>query len=432
MGDFIINKLCYEACKNVSWSMKDVTALTKEKDYFSLSNLSPKEILVKGYKYARRVDYLDRCYRAMERKNGKNVAIAIFQSLFPKYTTIDDLYNSCFRLCASKKNLLEVQAKTGIPQDLIKYYARQSKLGILEEDKKSLLLKQQSIKERMPEYYNAIMFLISHDKKDEIIEYFSKTNFKFYSTKLMELAYVLFQDKSYDELRHLIAERYVYWTSRNYNNTGIADKTIEKARKSITSFIDSQYHSVSLFCYLEDIPRKTFARWLRIIGVYDKELYAKYKEKLEKIENKELKVDISQFKSIIDGIINGIEGREFTIVDFYSLADCDLDTFYYSVRNSLEGKTLFIIRNFWSRHRNMELLTEEAILSENLEINCLKDKKKTPIIGTGHVVTEEEKKEIIMRILNDGYSLYQPIYNHYLMRYFEEKGVKVKKKSLNT
>ena len=245
---------------------------------------------------------------------------------------------------------------------------------------------------------------------------------------MLVFAVRLFPEKTLDELRSIIKARYDKYIHYKREIIQANDAKRKLANDMITEYITGLYPCIKSFCVINEVEKRDFFKYLEIVKKHNPHLYEKYSEKALKIKNKEYNNKIDELQIIIDYICHGIDGREFTILDYFKLTKYDIKTFYYLIESSLTEEEYHDVVSFFRKYKNMELLTESYIMNEKREILCELNEKGLPIIGTGHVVTKEEKKKIIDLIKQDGYELYGPIYSIYLKRFFEDKPLqKVKK-----
>lgn len=441
-----INKLCFEYAKYVNWkydlidkelrylkssySKKDINSydITICSIYDLKKDISAYEVLLRALYYSKKNDYFDRYLAIIERKNGKRLADALFKKIFSNMNSISDLYDYCFNLIVTNMDLKVESKKIGINIPIINYYAGESKLGMLPLEKERLEKRKQNIIDNYPEKYQIINFLLTHDNFDEIVAFFQGLQKDVNMYNISPLAVALYPEKSYDEIKEKIVKKYIKY--RNYRDNVLkADMgKRNEAYDIILKYLNSNYKNITLFCEMERIELYKFRRSVAIAKLYNNDLYNKYLEKVHKVEDKNKVLENDTLRNIVKCITYGINEREFSIVDFLSMTDYSLDTFYNIVEQYLNDFEYQKVTNFVKRYRNMNLITKAEIMKEKREINCQLDENNIPIINTGHIVTREEKEEIIDMIQKDGLLLYDAVYNQYLRDYFNSN--KIKKLSL--
>ena len=440
-----INKLCFEYAKYVNWKYELIDrALRYLKSNYSIKNndsydviitsiydlkkdISAFEILLRALYYLKKNDYIDRYLAIIERKNGKKLADALFKKLFPNMNSINDLYDYCFNLLANNMDLKVESKKIGIYIPMINYYAGESKLGMLPLEKERLEKRKQNIIDNYPEKYQVINFLLTHDNFNDIIEFFQGIKKDINMYNISSLAVALYPEMSYDEIKEKIVKKYIRYRNYRDNILRVDKEKCNEAYEMILKYINSNYKSASLFCEMERIELNKFRRSITIAKLYNTDLYNKYKERVHKTRDKNNVLENDKLKNIVQYITYGINEREFSIVDFLSMTDYSLDAFYEFVELSLNDLEYQKVTNFVKRYRNMNLISREDIMKEKREVNCQLDENNLPIINTGHIVTVEEKEEIIDMIYKDGLLLYDAVYNQYLREYFNNKGKELKK-----
>ncbi len=443
-----INKMCFEYVKYVNWKYdlidKALRYLKRNYSTKGVNNndimiaslydlkkdISAYEVLLRALYYSKKNDYFDRYLAIIERKNGKRLADALFKKIFPKMNSVSDLYDYCFNLIVSNTDLKIEAKKIGINIPIINYYAGESKLGMVPLEIERLEKRKQNIIDNYPEKYRIITFLFEHDNLDEIIEFFQSLKKDVNMYNISSIAVALYPDLSYEEIKEKIVKKYIKY--RNYRDY-VLKADLEKRNEAydiILKYLNSNYKNVTLYCEMERIELYKFRRCVAIAKLYNNDLYNKYQERIHKTRYENNQIENNLLKNIVQYITYGMNEREFSIVDFLSMTDYSLDTFYNFVELSLNEIEYQKVTNFVKRYRNMNLITKEEIMKEKREINCQLDENNLPIANTGHIVTDEEKEEIIDMIQKDGLLLYDAVYNQYLRDYFKNNKGKELKKSL--
>ena len=429
---FDVNKECYEIVNSSGWSIPELRRDIVKSSFYKLGldKLSMEQVIVNALNYAKNKEYIDIIIQKIARKNGKYLAYRVFNTVFPDFNKITDLYDYCYKLFKENTDLKSISKTLGINISLLKYYARESKLGLTSEDEKRLEKRRKNIEDNYPIYYNAINFLYEHDKLEDIINYFNNIDSGFQGRNLLIYASSMFPDKKPDELKEVIRKRYDKYVKYKKAVIDANIKVVNDVSMVIEKFVDGIYPNILSFCIIENIDKRRFRYCLAVVKVHNHDLYKKYQEKILKIKNNEYSISFLELKKIVGYITYGIDGREFNLLDYFKLTNYDLNTFYHLVENSLNEIEYHKLIDFYRKYKNIGILSERYIFNEKREFYCDLDDNGLPIPGTGHIVTKEEKKEIMKMIETDGFKLYGPIYNIYLKKYFNEEKGKVLKKSL--
>lgn len=149
-----------------------------------------------------------------------------------------------------------------------------------------------------------------------------------------------------------------------------------------------------------------FEKMVKYVERLYPELYFNYKSYLYCQETELEYIIETTLPLILDGLRNGVleneTKRNFDIIDFYSIvkSNISVDEYYqkakrYQFFNSIDERHLYC--KFASKYTDTDLTNIEIItyLDGYTEINSKKDKYGLPIIGTGRVITEEEKIEML-------------------------------------
>ena len=180
---------------------------------------------------------------------------------------------------------------------------------------------------------------------------------------------------------------------------------------------------------------KKFKNILSFIKLEDKELYNLYEQKALSIKQKNYRNMTSICKEIIDYINNGIlengAVRSFDLLDYYHITKCDRTTILKILKET-SPKDVKIYGAFLRRYQNSKLLNEsqvEEILNSKQTIGIEFDKNNNPILGTGYIVTQEEKENIFNYLKENNIPLYDDVYNIALKRYLN-KNLIIKTKNI--
>ena len=194
---------------------------------------------------------------------------------------------------------------------------------------------------------------------------------------------------------------------------------IKRAQYIVKEFVKKDDNNVMPILIDNDISKIKFRTYVDVVSQTNKELYSKYKEKLQKI--------IDVMSNVIDKEIteNGIT-RKFDIIDYLNITDMEPKDISSVVGK--KSRLLFLKFNKFNEFsfRNEEDF-ESKVFSEIRIFGAEFDKYNNYIEGTGRLITDEEKQEIINYMNKKNYYKNQYIYNALLKRYvrgtltFDEK-----------
>ena len=113
----------------------------------------------------------------------------------------------------------------------------------------------------------------------------------------------------------------------------------------------------------------------------------------------------------------------FLLLDYLKMTDYSVHDFYYIVELGLTEEELMLLRKFYVKYRDMKLINTNNVKYLQKEINCKVDSKGFPIPGTGRLINEEEILLLLKQIKEDGYPLYEEVYNIYLKESLDKSKV---------
>ena len=201
---------------------------------------------------------------------------------------------------------------------------------------------------------------------------------------------------------------------------------IAEASFIIKDYIDSNYENIDDYCLNKDLAVKKFKNILSFMKLEDKELYNLYEQKVLSVKQNNYRNMASICKKIMDGINNGIleNGaiRSFDLLDYYHITNCDRTTIL-KILKEVSPKDVKIFGAFLRRYQNSILLNEsqvEEILNSKQTIGIEFDKNNNPILGTGYIVTQEEKEIVLNYLREQNIPLYDDVYNIALKKYLNK------------
>lgn len=417
---FDIGKESFNIVSEAGWRLKDLYPVLVSSKYYKLglNTLTYEEIFIEAFRFAKKNEYLDKILSRIIRKNenGKELALRVFYAVFPEFRSLNDLYDYCYDLSCSD-DLKNEAANFGMNVSMISYYADESKKK-KKQRRLDNIKKQNELREKEPVYCRVVDFLLRTRDEEKIVKFMAEINEKIDFKKLYSIACVLYIDYDFSSINQTLRNRLgiyrSYLAKTNY---------IKRSFGVIEKYIDSSLN-IQDFCIQEKIPAGTFKYLIGCVHHYNPSLYHRYK--LKKLHVNEAD---SVMKKIVKYINEGIDNKEFTIVDYFKMTNRSVNSFFMMIKPYLQDNEYDAVLKFYTRYRNIVECSVNDVLKEKIEINCLLDENGMPIANTGYIVTDEDKRKILSQIQNDGLPIYQPIYKYYLDEYFNKKKENVLKKT---
>lgn len=422
MEDHIIyaKLTCYNLLNDAGWSVNDLKDLLYSKHYRFVTDMDVlvEKLFVCALSYAKYNDYIDLIMLRIERKNSTEFANNIFKQAFPQFENVNDIYDYCFNIYSREGIDLSLEAKKlGFNKSLILYYAKKSKLGTLNQEVERVQKRKEYIKENYPNECEIIEFLLKHDNQKEIIDYLSKRDGDYNGSKLKIFANVLLSEMKSDEIKEKVMKKYHYYVNHKRAVANVSPERIKSSIEKVREFVNGPYANYKSFFILNDIDKASFERALNLVKVHDYKLYIDFIGKITNLKSKKYPGKFLYLRRIALYIINGIDHRKFTILDYLKKTDCPVRDFYYIVADSFDEFELVILRKFYVKYRDMQLIDPEETEYLQKEVQCKLDIKGFPIPGTGRRIEKEEISSLLNKIEADGYPLYEDVYNIYLKKY---------------
>ena len=428
MEDHIIyaKLTCYNLLNEAAWDINSLKELLYNRHYRFVTNIDLliEKLFVCALSFAKYNDYIDLIMLRMERKNGSEFSYNIFRQVFPQFKDVNDLCDYCFNVCSYEEiDVKEEAKKLGINSPLMLYYAKKSKLGTLSKDIDRVQKRKENIRENYPNECAVIDFLLTHDNHKEIVDYLSKHDGDFNGSKLLIFANAILCEMSSDEVKEKVMKKYHYYIHYKKTVINAPIGRIKSSIKKVSEFTNGPYVNYKSFLLLNGVDKDSFERAINLVMVHDKNLYLAFKEKIKNLKSRKYPDSFLSLRQIALYIINGINHREFTILDYLKMTDCPVHNFYYIVADSFKEDELMILRKFYTKYCDMQLIKPTRVMNLQKEVNCQLEEKGFPIPGTERFINKEEISRLLKQIENDGYPLYDAVYNIYLKNYLlETKG----------
>ena len=227
-----------------------------------------------------------------------------------------------------------------------------------------------------------------------------------------------------DQLKTIKAELRKYCTEQFQFKLELQKKAERKefvplAKEMILDFISDNNYTKESFCEKYGITMNEFDGYVDVIKKDEPTLYSSYTIRNKEAQSQRYAVLNNTITKIVDKIINGIEEngemRQFDLIDYYQMTSLSFDAVLKIKKFNADEMRAF--KRFVNKYRDVRALYIPKIMSEKTEIDCQKDKDGFAIIGTGRIVTEEEKRSIINYLKNKNIPLTNHTYSIAFKRY---------------
>lgn len=440
-----VGKTSFDCLEQANWNKELALKLYQNaeisKKYYN--HMAADEIVFIAIEYVKKEEYVNRFFDRIAKKYGMEKYNELFKIAFPEFDNINDFYDYCYNMFQKyypSTKLVEVVNKLNISYKHIETYARLSKLynGKLVIDDMRYAKRYAHLQEKYPEYIKMIQFIYNNDDIDLITEYIKEKNIRLTPNRLNECIALCYPNLSKEEQDEKIIRKYNLYLKyaakekRKNRMDNLSKYQIELAIRMVLDYIDGDYKDLDDFIMKKQLRKQQFTELLSIVKYYDNALYQKYIEDKNNEKNLSEQIQIQEIKYIINLIADGIDGRSFKLVDYYDLTTMPIDYFFgyanaYWKKKILSSNEYSVALKFWKKYGNKLTISEDMVMKEKMEINCIKDKDGFPIPNTGYVVTDEDKVKILEIIREKGYPLYNSIYSELLYDYLENsKNIKRK------
>ena len=428
-------ELYYEACVESKWDLEEIKKWYRRCAFaYGLPKISSEEIRRQGLLFVKQNMYLDTFFNDIEKKYGYDKVNELFHALFASFKDLDEYYTYCYDVVqeySSRTELFNIAVEQGISEKKVEYYARKSSKydGWLNIDNDNHDAKCEYLKKKYPEYLSLIKFLLKENDFDKIIDYMGSVNYQFSENALRDYARIIchpgLTNEEIDEKICLKYHKYVVFNRKRQKlNERLAatDEEINYAISFLKNCLNKKYRFLVELLNGEGINKTEFKRILQIVKYNKPVLYSKYQSFME--ENDDTLITV---KEVIQEISRN---KDFQLIDFCKMYPFSLEDFNGIVvenyhKHKLTRFEVEIAFHFFNKYRSSRIVSENEIMRENIEMNCLRDKDGFPISGTGHVVTEEEKRKAIDYLKDNNILFYGPNVN-YVIRNIVNSHDKVK------
>lgn len=365
------------------------------------------------------------------------------------FKTNEQYYKYCYDYCKNvyyneiKMKQLAKQLKLPVdnPIFLAKTYATEYlKMTEEEFEKEVQEVLEQAVFQHMEKRYMCDLFevLRKEDNPDKIIEILKQYDNQLSGLKSTAYDYVITyrpweKDFLIDSLREKI-DIYLDYKKQQRNEQKQEDK-IQKEQELlpvavniINQFINDNINKTA-FCQKNNIDLKLFDDCVNLLNEYNKELYLKYKEKINEQQSNRYAIISENIKRIAECIKTGIVEennvvRDFDILDYYSMTKLSFEELEKLSKPILNNDELRCIKTFITKNKNIKPLGPkgiEEIMSQKNIIGVEKDDRGNIIEGTGREITTEEKQQIINYLNQNSIPLNTKTYRVALRRYIDNK-----------
>lgn len=422
-------KKCYIICQNAEW---DKDSISKEAMNV---NMTYDELV----EYAR--EYVDNgfigWYDDLSDNSKKTFNQSAYTNLMKKYSKIIPNFNGTmhevekycyeesFKLNFDDVKMRQLADKLGLIFDSllkkVRSYAKSINTIDMVEEKLKISREEKNRREYLknnPELVNLIKDLLAENDPQRIIKICEDSLVDVNSALLRRITYCvgLLYPNDYENKLSIINRKtkiyrdYANNQSKNRFSSNIKEERarllkelLPYAQKYVAMFIESDCETVRTFCNLYGVPFDIFGRLIETLQYHDQDLYQGYISKMNGDNTFKYSLIVEKVKMMVPQIKNGISGRNFDIIDYYSYTRVPLDDVIRIIKDKLMPEETRIFRRFTGKYSNLKELNENNInyiLNEITEVDCDRNKDGDVIKGTGRIITREEKIKIMNYIKN--------------------------------
>lgn len=278
------------------------------------------------------------------------------------------------------------------------------------------------VKERVDKAKQTLLLFTGSDE-EKIKVYQSFPQSYYYSPNINKLTWLYLRTKlkldvGYEQISSIVREQYrkvgdqfnlreqVEKVKEVLDNKETLEE-INNAKKLLTKYLEEYEQTSILFdkfaSNLQMNPEEC-RKQFRLLKDFEPDLYNKYLAIGEINSKKAFSTLMNISKSLVDGIINGVEEadgsiRQFDIIDYYQRCMFPMDKIkdFVSKTNEISNSGKAALYRFIAKNKNMTLIKAQAI--RNMEIYLGGKIEGGKIVG-GRVMSEEEK-EMIFNFLKE-------------------------------
>ena len=253
---------------------------------------------------------------------------------------------------------------------------------------------------------DAINYMISNN--------YTTTNFIRDLDYIRPIANKVYSASDYQRLNHLLE---LYRAFNKQRKILEKEKTkeefnksmLEDARKRVKNVIDNDLSSAD-------------SKDIEVISKLDLSLYEEYKKYISQNQAQRYAVIVSKGKRIISLILNGIDvdndkKRPFDIVDYFTFTKILPAQMFNIIKSYLSPKERIIFKKFETRYEKMQNLDLRRLYSAKQVFGAKLDENGNIIEGTGRIITDYEKQNIVIYMKNNNLPLYSSVYQALFLRW---------------
>lgn len=232
-------------------------------------------------------------------------------------------------------------------------------------------------------------------------------------------------------LRHNLSEKIKlyeeYLTMLDQKNIKTEPKKIDLKNSEILiiEFINGNYSTKEEFCSLKEIKIEEFDEIIFNISKSNEELYRKYLDYIQKLNNQKEINNLEKISKMIYlikyGVLENDKLRYFDILDYFTMTNLSFSKVLELCKKNFKPEDYNYLLAFINKNRTLNLITDtniERILSEKNIVGVEFDSNNMPIIGTGYEVSREEKIEVLEELKSQNFPLFYQLYKLTLNRKF--------------
>ena len=277
--------------------------------------------------------------------------------------------------------------------------------------------------ENLENHQEIIAYLINNDTKIKILKEYLNDYLTLYKKDLNVV--------DFRNLRHNLSEKiklyeeYLLMLDQKNIKTEPQKIDLKNSEILIIEFINGNYSTKEEFCNLKEIKIEEFDEIIFNISKSNEELYIKYLDYTQKLNNQKEINNLEKISKIIYlikyGVLENDKLRYFDILDYFTMTNLSFSKVLELCKKNFKPEDYNYLLAFINKNRTLNLITDtniERILSEKNIVGVEFDSNNMPIIGTGYEVSREEKIEVLEELKSQNFPLFYQLYKLALNRKF--------------
>lgn len=201
----------------------------------------------------------------------------------------------------------------------------------------------------------------------------------------------------------------------------------EEADLIVIDTINGQFSGKQKYCTKNNIEIEYYDRCVEIVRKNNPVLFKKYVTMIQRENERKSNEYVAKINEMMFYMENGIpvddgDNRSFDLLDYFLFTTMDYNKMIRLLDIVMKDKDSRPMRTFITKNkviREAIPVTVHSILNEHLEIGVKKDERGNLLVGSGSIITEEEKKYIIHYLNRNQIPFHYQLYQLALTRYLK-------------